>query len=117
MLTELVKALEEKKATLQRELVAIQERQTLLQAEQEKLSRESGEKERELAAINEQSIKKYKVLWRSYTPPNPFPCPVCFVFRKKISPLEPLARLDDTAPFQCKVCNETFEIPVELLYA
>ncbi len=117
MLTELVKALEDRKATLQRELVAIREKQAVLQAEQEKLAREAGEKEHELAAINEQSIKKYKVLWRSYTPPNPFPCPVCFVLHKKVSPLEPLARLDDTAPFQCRVCNETFEIPVELLYA
>ncbi len=117
MLTELVKALEDRKATLQRELIAIQEKQAILQAEQEKLAGEAGEKERELAAINEQSIKKYKVLWRSYTPPNPFPCPVCFVFHKKVSPLEPLARQNDMAPFQCRVCNETFEIPVELLYA
>ncbi|HEY6872508.1 MAG TPA: hypothetical protein VI298_07285 [Geobacteraceae bacterium] len=117
MLTELVKALEDKKTTLQREIVAIQEKQTLLQAEQEKLSREAGEKERELAAINEQAIKKYKILWRSYTPPNPFPCPVCFAFHKKISPLEPMARVEDTVTYQCKVCKETFEIPVELLYA
>jgi hypothetical protein len=117
MLTELVKALEDKKSVLERELVAIQEKQALLEAEREKLAREAGEKERALAAISEQSIKKYKVLWRSYTPPNPFPCPFCFVVQKKISPLEPHQRLDDVAPFQCKVCGETFEIPVELLYA
>lgn len=117
MLTELVKALDDKKTALERELVAIQEKRSVLQAEQEKLAREAGEKERELALINEQSIKKYKVLWRSYTPPNPFPCPLCFVFHKKISPLEPLTRVDDLEPFQCKVCKETFEIPVELLYA
>lgn len=117
MLTELVKALEDKKAVLDRELVAIQERQSVLHAELERLAREAGEKERELGLINDQSIKKYKVLWRSYTPPNPFPCPFCFLFRKKISPLEPLARVDDVEPFKCKVCEETFEIPVELLYA
>ncbi len=86
MLTELVKALEDKKSVLERELVAIQEKQALLQSEREKLAREAGEKERALAAISEQAIKKYKVLWRSYTPPNPFPCPFCFVLQKKISP-------------------------------
>ena len=117
MLTELVKALEDKKAVLERELVAIQEKQTMLQADMEKLAQAASEKERELGLISEQSTKKYKVLWRSYTPPNPFPCPFCFVFHKKISPLEPLARVDDVAPFQCKVCEETFEIPIELLYA
>ncbi len=117
MLTELVKALEDRKTVLERELVAIQEQQTLLKAEQVKLAREAGEKEHQLALINDQSIRKYKVLWRSYTPPNPFPCPLCFVFHKKISPLEPLPRMGDVAPLQCKVCKETFEIPVELLYA
>jgi len=117
MLTELVKALEDKKFTLDREVAAIREKLVLLEAEREKLAREAGEKERELAAVSDQSIKKYKVLWKSYTPPNPFPCPFCFVLQKKISPLEPHQRLDDVAPFQCKVCGEIFEIPVELLYA
>ena len=117
MLTELVKALEDKKSVLEREFAAIREKQALLEAEREKLALEAGEKEHELGAINEQSIKKYKVLWKSYTPPNPFPCPFCFVLHKKISPLEPHHRLEDVAPFQCKVCGETFEIPVELLYA
>lgn len=117
MLAELVKVLEDKRKDLEGELAAIHEKQAMLQAELEQLAREAGERERELALISEQSIKKYKVIWKSYIPPNPFPCPFCFVFHKKLSPLEPLARVNDVVPFKCKVCEETFEIPVELLYA
>ena len=70
---------------LQAEFAAIQERQALLRAELEGLAKEAGEKEHQLAAISQQSIKEYKVIWKSYTPPNPFPCPLCFVFHKKLS--------------------------------
>ena len=117
MLTELVKALEERKAALGREFAELYAKQTLLQGGDEKLTRELREKEQLLALINEESIKEYKALWQSFTPGNPFPCPSCFVFRKRISPLKPLPREDEVEPLTCTVCNETFKIPVELLYA
>ena len=117
MLTELVKVLEDKKMVLQAELAKNQERQALLRAELEELAKEAGEKERQLASISQKSIKEYKVIWKSYMPPNPFPCPLCFVFHKKLSPLEPMLQVDDVEPVKCKVCHETFEIPIELLYA
>ncbi len=109
MLTELVKALEEKKATLGRELAEQQAKS----AGTESLR----EIERRLIAINDQAINEYKALWQSFTPGTPFPCPVCFVFEKKVSPLKPLPRKDDVEPFTCPSCRETFNIPVELLYA
>ena len=117
MLAELVKALENKKVVLERELAAIHEKQAAKGPGQEELARDAGEKERLLAALNEQAIREYKTLWQSYTPANPFPCPICFVFDKKISPLKPLPRRDDVEPLHCSVCRETFEIPIELLYA
>src|SRR6266545_1302779 len=117
MLSELVKVLEEKKAVLETDVSILHERRTLLRAELEKLDKEAGEKERLLASINDQSIKQYKKVWKSYTPPNPFPCPLCFAVHKKLSPLEPLPRKEDVEPFQCKICRESFDIPIELLYA
>jgi hypothetical protein len=117
MLTELVKAIEEKKQTLERELAAIHDKNTTGQFGEDQLNRETREKERCLALINEQSIKEYMVLWQSFTPPSPFPCPFCYLFQKKTSPLKPLPRMEDVEPVKCTVCGETFEIPVELLYA
>jgi hypothetical protein len=117
MLAELVKALDEKKSALERELTAIHEKQALSQTGAGQSARDTGEKERRLVLINEQSIKEYKALWQSFTPPGPFPCPFCYVFHKKISPLKPLSRVEDMEPVTCTVCGETFEIPVELLYA
>ena len=117
MFTELVKALGDKKAALERELAAIHEHQALSQTGAGQLAQEAGENECWLALINEQSIKEYKALWQSFTPPGPFPCPSCFVFHKKISPLKPLPRVEDKEPVKCTVCGETFEIPIELLYA
>ncbi len=107
MLAELLKALDEKKSALELELAAMRE-----EAIQGGL-----EKERRLATINEQSIKEYKALWQTFSPPSSFPCPFCFVFDKKVSPLKPLPRVEDVEPVRCTVCGETFEIPVELLYA
>ena len=116
MLTELVKAIEVKKQTLERELAAIHDN-TTGQIGEEQLTRYIREKERCLALINEQSIKEYMALWQSFTPPSPFPCPFCYLFQKKIAPLKPLPRMEDVEPVKCTVCGETFEIPVELLYA
>lgn len=117
MFAELVKALDEKKTALERELLAIREIQALSQTGAAQSARDAGENERRLALINEQSIKEYKALWQSFTPPGPFPCPFCYVFHKKISSLKPLPRLEDVEPVKCTVCGEIFEIPVELLYA
>jgi hypothetical protein len=117
MFAELVKALDEKKTALERELAAFREEQALTQTGSGQSAGNAGENERRLALINEQSIKEYKALWQSFTPPGPFPCPFCYVFHKKISPLKPLPRLEDVEPVQCTVCGETFVIPVELLYA
>ncbi|HEX2768584.1 MAG TPA: hypothetical protein VHN12_04815 [Geobacteraceae bacterium] len=117
MLTELVKAIEEKKQTLEKELAAIHDKNTTGQTVEEQLTRETREKERCLALINEQAIKEYMALWQSFTPPSSFPCPFCYLFQKKTSPLRPLPRMEDVEPVRCTVCGETFEIPVELLYA
>jgi hypothetical protein len=117
MLTELVKVLDDRKAALEMDLTKLRERGTSLRAELELLDREMAEKAEHLAAINSQSVKEYKVIWKSYTPPNPFPCPLCFVYHKKLSPLEPLPPVDDVALVKCTVCEEVFEIPIELLYA
>ena len=117
MLTELVKVLEDRRIALASDLPALNERRAALRTELEKLDREAAEKEHQLAAITSISIKEYKAIWKSYTPPNPFPCPLCFVFQKKLSPLEPLSRVDDVAPVKCRICQETFQIPIELLYA
>jgi hypothetical protein len=117
MLTELVKALEEKKAILEMEVATIHEKLTFTQAEDERLAQEDREKEHRLALINDQSIKDYKALWHSYSPGNPFPCPFCFVFDKKTAQLKPMPRTDDVEPLKCSTCGETFKIPIELLYA
>lgn len=117
MLTELVKALEEKKAILGREFAELQAEMTLRHSGDEAIAREAREKERLLALINDQSIKEYKALWQSYTPGAPFPCPLCFVLEKKVSPLRPQPRTGELEPLTCSVCNETFNIPIELLYA
>jgi hypothetical protein len=113
MLTELVKAVELKRASLEKEL----------ENQKEDLNRggeygeNAGETGRRFAAINDQSLKEYKALWLSFTPPGPFPCPLCYLFDGKVSDLKPLPRMEDVEPLRCTVCGETFEIPVELLYA
>jgi transcription elongation factor Elf1 len=56
-------------------------------------------------------------MWLSFTPPGPFPCPFCYLYERKVSPLKPLPRMEDVEPVRCSECGETFEIPVELLYA
>ena len=106
MLTELVKALEMKKAILAKEL--------------EDVSRPAGDKDllsRRLSKINDASIKEYMALWQSFTPPGSFPCPFCYVFEGKFSPLKAHPRFEDVEPLRCDQCGETIEIPVELLYA
>jgi hypothetical protein len=105
MLAELVKVLEEKKATLERELTTLQEKQP---------GRDAEELQSRISLINDQTIKGYKILWKTFTPPNPFPCPFCFVFHKKVSPLKPQSLVGDMEPFKCPECKEKFEIPVEL---
>lgn len=117
MLTELVKMLEERRRVLDKTLAVLHERQAVLRAELEAVDRETAAKELQLASITAQSIKEYKVIWKSYTPPNPFPCPLCFVFHKKLSPLVPSSQVDDVEPLKCTICHETFEVPIELLYA
>jgi hypothetical protein len=117
MLSELVKALEEKKSALEHELITIHGKESIGQTGTEQANEVIGEKERLIALINEQSIKEYRALWQSFTPPSQFPCPFCYVFQKKISPLKPLPRMEDVEPVRCTVCGESFVIPVELLYA
>ena len=105
MLAELVKVLEEKKAALEREQAALREKQP---------GRDAEELQRRISLINEKTIKGYKILWKTFMPPNPFPCPFCFVFHKKVSPLKPQSLVGDMEPFTCPECKEKFEIPVEL---
>lgn len=113
MLTELLKAVELKKGSLEEEL----EKQSREKNRQEEPGQGSGEIERRLAAINDRSLKEYRALWLSFTPPGPFPCPYCFLFDGKVTPLKKLPRIEDLEPLRCPECGETFEIPVELLYA
>lgn len=110
MLTELLKAVEIKKANLEKDLVG-------RNAGKKDSESNAGESERRLAAINDRSLKEYKALWLSFTPPGPFPCPLCWLFDRKVSPLKTLPRVEDVEPLRCPECGETFEIPVELLYA
>jgi hypothetical protein len=110
MLSELEKAVEMKKASLEKEL----ENQKNRGGEYGENVVEIG---RRLAAINAHSIREYKALWLSFTPPGPFPCPLCYLFDGKVSDLKTLPRMEDVEPVRCTVCGETFEIPVELLYA
>lgn len=105
MLVELVKILEEKKKVLEKDLAT---------QPQGRPAPAAGDLERKISLINEQTIKGYRILWRTFTPPNPFPCPFCFVFEKKVSPLKPQSLVGDMEPFTCPVCKEKFEIPVEL---
>ena len=106
MLTELVKALEVKKAALQKDLENAEEGKGDAHLPSHRLS-----------MINDGSIREYKALWQTFTPPGPFPCPFCYVFEGRISPLKTLPRQDDVEPVRCDRCGETIEIPVELLYA
>jgi len=110
MLSELVKAVDMKKASLEKEL----ENQKNREGE---CGENSGKIKRKILAINDHSIREYKALWLSFTPPGPFPCPLCYLFDGKVSDLKTLPRMEDVEPVRCTVCGETFEIPVELLYA
>ena len=105
MLTELVRILEEKKTALESELADIRLKDP---------GRDTKELERRLGLITDQTIKGYRVLWKTFMPPNPFPCPFCFVYDKKVSPLKPQSLVGDMEPFACPACKEKFEIPVEL---
>ena len=110
MLRELLKAVEMKKASLEEEQKAEKNREG-------ESGQNAGENERRLAAINDQSLRDYKAMWLSFTPPGPFPCPFCYLYDRKVSPLKTLPRMEDVEPLKCPECGETFEIPVELLYA
>ncbi len=105
MLVELVKMLEERKTTLEKELADTQKNQP---------GKDTAELRRRISLINDQTIKGYRILWKTFMPPNPFPCPFCFVYDKKVSPLKPQSLVGDMEPFTCPECRETFEIPVEL---
>jgi hypothetical protein len=109
MVNELVRALEARKSLLEKEL------EMLILAGKGKP--ETDNLADRLSRINNRSIKEYRALWSTFTPPAPFPCPFCFVFEKKTSPLKTLPRVEDVEPLICSECGETFEIPVELLYA
>jgi hypothetical protein len=113
MLTELLKAVEVKKAFLEKEL----EKENAGKNREGDSGLNQGETERRLAAINDRSLKEYQALWLSFTPPGPFPCPLCYLFDRKVSPLKTLPRVEDVEPLICPECGKTFEIPVELLYA
>jgi len=113
MLTELLKAVEMKKTSLEEEL----ENQKGKKLREGESPQSAAEIEARLAAINEQSLKEYQAMWLSFTPPGPFPCPFCYLYERKVSPLKPLPRMEDVEPVRCSECGETFEIPVELLYA
>jgi len=109
MLNELVKALEMEKISLEKEV------ENLDAVKRGKV--EADRISNRLSMINARSIKEYMALWQTFTPPGPFPCPFCYVFDGKVSPLKTLPRVDDVEPVRCSECGETFEIPVELLYA
>jgi hypothetical protein len=113
MLTELLKAVELKKTSLEEEL----ENQKGKKLREGESAESAAEIEARLAAINEKSLKEYQAMWLSFTPPGPFPCPFCYLYERKVSPLKPLPRMEDVEPVRCSECGETFEIPVELLYA
>jgi len=113
MLTELLKAVEINKVALEKEL----EYSKAEKIRGKESGRNAGKIEQRLAAINDQAIKDYRALWLTFTPPGPFPCPFCFLFDRKVSPLKTLPRMEDMEPLKCPECNETFEIPVELQYA
>jgi hypothetical protein len=110
MLTELLKAVEMKKTSLEEEL----ENQTGKKLREGESAESAAEIEARLAAINEKSLKEYQAMWLSFTPPGPFPCPFCYLYERKVSPLKPLPRMEDVEPVRCSECGETFEIPVEL---
>jgi hypothetical protein len=110
MLTELLKAVETRKMSLEKELEN-QKGAVILGGEP---AHSTAEIETRLAAINKQSIKEYQAMWLSFTPPGPFPCPFCYLYERKVSPLKPLPRMEDVEPVRCSECGETFEIPVEL---
>ncbi len=109
MVNELVKALETRKSLLEKELEML-----ILSGEGKP---ETDRLAHRLSLINDRALKDYRALWMEFTPPEPFPCPFCFIFEKKTSPLKTLPRVEDVEPFICPECGETFEIPVELLYA
>lgn len=113
MLTELLKAVEMRKKSLEKEL----ENQKGEKLREGESGQSDGDIDRRLAAINEQSLKEYQAMWLSFTPPGPFPCPICYLYERKVSPLKPLPRMEDMETLRCSECGETFEIPVELLYA
>jgi hypothetical protein len=113
MLTELLKAVEMKKTSLEEEL----ENQKGKKLQEGESAESAAEIKARLAAINEKSLKEYQAMWLSFTPPGPFPCPFCYLYERKVSPLKPLPRMEDVEPVRCSECGETFEIPVELLYA
>jgi hypothetical protein len=110
MLTELLKAVELKKTSLEEEL----ENQKGKKLREGESAQSAAEIEARLAAINEKSLKEYQAMWLSFTPPGPFPCPFCYLYERKVSPLKPLPRMEDVEPVRCSECGETFQIPVEL---
>jgi hypothetical protein len=110
MLTELLKAVESRKLSLEKEL----ENRTGAKTVEGDSAQSVAEIKGRLAAINKQSMKEYQAMWLSFTPPGPFPCPFCYLYERKVSPLRPLPRMEDVEPVRCSECGETIEIPVEL---
>jgi hypothetical protein len=110
MLTELLKAVEMRKMSLEKVL----ENQPGVKIVEGESAQSAAEIEARLAAINEKSLREYQAMWLSFTPPGPFPCPFCYLYERKVSPLKPLPRMEDVEPVRCSECGETFEIPVEL---
>ena len=110
LFTELVKIIKEEKHVFERELAILKEKQTRLSAEQEKITNEIRDKERQLASISEEKITEYQRLWNL----SPYVCPLCFFFNDRQSPLQPLPERNGKDHCRCKVCGQWFHIPLPL---
>jgi hypothetical protein len=54
------------------------------------------------------TIEKYGQLWDSITPNDRLPCPLCFTYADKRSPLHPLPAKAGKQPMRCEACQATF---------
>jgi len=62
--------------------------------------------------ISEDAIEKYKARWDATTPSDWLPCPFCYTFHKKDSPLTALPEEHGMEFVKCTVCKEKISIPI-----
>jgi hypothetical protein len=53
-------------------------------------------------------IESYGQLWDSLSAADQFPCPLCFTYASKRSPLHPLPAKAGKQPMRCEACQATF---------